>query len=61
MFVKILLLVLFFGSMIAGLFMVPLVSLFTPKPDGQLVDDAFSCYDKKVLVPQRDALGDHRE
>ena len=47
--------------MIVGLIIVPLVSLFTPKPDRQMVDNAFSCYDKKVLVPQRDALGDHRE
>ena len=47
--------------MIAGLVIVPIVSLFTAKPDKKLVDDAFSCYDKKVLVAQRDALGDHHE
>ena len=47
--------------MIAGLIIVPVVSLFTAKPDKALVDDAFSCYDKKVLVAQRDALGDHHE
>jgi len=45
--------------MIAGLIIVPVVSSFTAKPDQVLVDDAFSCYDKKVLVPQRSALGDH--
>ncbi|MBE6970127.1 MAG: sodium:solute symporter [Ruminococcaceae bacterium] len=45
--------------MIAGLVIVPLVSLFTKAPDKALVEDAFSCYDKKVLVPQRNALGDH--
>ena len=45
--------------MIAGLVLVPVVSLFTKRPDAALVEDAFSCYDKKVLVPQRDALGDH--
>ena len=45
--------------MIAGLVIVPVVSLFTKAPDKVLVDDAFSCYDKKVLVAQRDALGDH--
>ena len=27
-------------------------------PERALVDDAFSCYDKKVLVRQREALGD---
>ena len=44
--------------MIAGLVIVPVVSVFTPKPDRQLVDDAFSCYDRKVTVPQRNALGE---
>ena len=46
--------------MIAGLVLVPVVSLFTKKPDTALVEDAFSCYDKKVLVPQRDALGESK-
>jgi len=36
--------------MIAGLVIVPVVSLFTPKPDKQLVDDIFSCYDQPVTV-----------
>lgn len=44
--------------MLAGLILVPLVSLFTPKPDASLVDEAFSCYDQRVLVRQREALGD---
>ena len=44
--------------MIAGLVIVPVVSLFTAKPDKALVDDAFSCYEEKVLVPQTQALGD---
>ena len=43
--------------MIAGLILVPVVSLVTPKPDRELVDGAFSCYDEKVLVPQSSALG----
>ena len=47
--------------MLLGLVMVPVVSLFTAKPDKALVEDAFSCYDKKVLVPQRSALGDQAE
>ena len=45
--------------MLVGLVIVPIVSLFTEAPDKVLVDDAFSCYEKKVLVAQRDALGDH--
>ena len=44
--------------MLAGLVLVPLVSLATPRPDRDLVDRAFACYDQQVLVPQREALGD---
>ena len=44
--------------MIAGLIIVPLVSIITKKPEKTLVDDAFACYDKKVLVKQTEALGD---
>ena len=44
--------------MLAGLVIVPVVSLFTRKPDQDLVKDAFSCYDRKVLVSQKEALGD---
>lgn len=44
--------------MLAGLIIVPVVSLLTPKPDKNLVDAAFSCYDRKVLVRQRQALGE---
>ena len=46
--------------MIAGLIIVPVVSLFTPKPDKALVEDAFSCYEEKVLVPKSRALGDQK-
>ena len=46
--------------MIAGLVLVPVVSLFTAKPDQKLVDDAFSCYEEKVLVPKSRALGDQK-
>ncbi len=44
--------------MIAGLVIVPLVSLVTPKPDRKIVDGAFDCYNEKVLVPRRTALED---
>ena len=44
--------------MIAGLVIVPVVSLFTSKPDTALVEDAFSCYDRRVTVRQSEALGD---
>ncbi|MBQ9347709.1 MAG: sodium:solute symporter family protein [Oscillibacter sp.] len=44
--------------MIAGLLLVPVVSLFTPAPDKKLVDGAFACYEKRVTVRQTEALGD---
>jgi SSS family solute:Na+ symporter len=44
--------------MLAGLVIVPVVSLFTPKPDKTLVDEAFACYDKTAKVAQKTALGD---
>ena len=44
--------------MIAGLVLVPVVSLFTPKMDKQVVDDAFACYNEKVTVSRRTALED---
>ena len=47
--------------MIAGLVIVPVVSLITPKPDRNVVEEAFSCYQKKVLVPQREALGEEEK
>ena len=47
--------------MLAGLVIVPVVSLVTPKPDEALVEDAFSSYSKKVLVQQTEALSDEEE
>ncbi len=44
--------------MLTGLVIVPAVSLFTRRPEAALVDDAFSCYEQRVLVRQREALGD---
>ncbi len=43
--------------MLAGLVIVPVVSLFTPKPDPKLVDNAFACYEKETTVSQKTALG----
>ncbi len=45
-------------AMLAGLILVPLVSVFTPKPDAELVDGSFACYDVKVSVSQKRALTD---
>ena len=44
--------------MIAGLILVPVVSLVTPKPDKAIVEDAFACYNEKVVVSRRTALED---
>ncbi len=44
--------------MIAGLIIVPVVSLVTPKMDKTLVDGIFSCYDKTVTVTVKDSIGD---
>lgn len=44
-------------AMLAGLVIVPVVSAFTKKPDHNLVEDAFACYDKETSVSQKTALG----
>lgn len=45
-------------TMLAGFIIVPVVSLLTPKPDAQLVNDAFACYDMKIAVSQKRSLTD---
>ena len=42
--------------MIAGLILVPLISLLTPAPKKADVDDIFSCYDRKVTVRAKDSI-----
>ncbi len=44
--------------MIAGLIIVPVVSLITPKMDKAYVDQVFSCYDRTVTVHVTDSIGD---
>ena len=44
--------------MIPGLIIVPLISLFTKRPPKDLVDGAFACYNKEVLVHQSTSLSD---
>lgn len=43
--------------MLAGLIIVPLVSLITRKPDKEFADGIFSCYDRQVNVDVRESLG----
>ena len=44
-------------AMLAGLIIVPIISMVTPKPDKMLVDHAFAAYDRTAIVPQSVALG----
>ncbi len=46
-------------AMLAGFIIVPVVSIFTKKPDGELVEDAFSCYNETVTVSKKRSLGDN--
>ena len=43
-------------AMLAGLIIVPVVSLVTPKPEKKLVEDSFACYEKKVQASQKNSL-----
>lgn len=44
--------------MLAGLVIVPVVSLFTKPPKKEHVEEIFSCYDQKVVVSAKDAIGE---
>lgn len=43
-------------AMIVGLVIVPVVSLFTKKPEAEMVEECFACYNKKVEVSQKRSL-----
>ncbi len=47
--------------MLAGLIIVPLVSLITPKMNKEKVENAFACYEQKVTVLAKDAIGEKAE
>ena len=49
------------AAMIAGLVVVPIVSLMTPKMDERKVDKIFACYDEHVEVLRKVALPDEEE
>ncbi len=44
------------AAMIAGLIIVPIVSLITPKPNQERVDEIFKCYDEKVTITKKNSL-----
>ena len=43
-------------AMLAGLVLVPVVSLLSKKPDSERIEKVFSCYSEKVSVSQKIAL-----
>ncbi|MEE3333806.1 MAG: sodium:solute symporter [Ruminococcus sp.] len=43
-------------AMLAGLIIVPIVSLISPKPDKKLVEESFACYEKRVPAAQKRSL-----
>ena len=44
--------------MLAGLVLVPVVSLLTRPPQPQHVREVFACYDRTVVVTVKDSIGD---
>ena len=44
--------------MIAGMVITPVVSLLTKKPEKELIEQVFSCYNKTVVVTVKDSIGD---
>lgn len=43
-------------AMVAGLVVVPVVSLVTPKPDQKKMGELFSCYEEKVTITKKRSL-----
>ncbi len=43
-------------AMVAGLVIVPIVSVLTPKMDREKMDDIFQCYEEKVTITKRRSL-----
>lgn len=44
--------------MLAGLVLVPVISLFTRAPSPHRLDEIFSCYEQKVTVSVTDSIGE---
>ena len=45
-------------AMLAGLVIVPVVSLFTAKPEQKWVEDTFACYNRRIEVPVKQSLSE---
>lgn len=46
------------AAMLSGLIIVPVVSLFTKKPDQKWVEDTFDCYNQKIQVSLKRSLSE---
>ena len=46
-------------AMLAGLVIVPVVSLLTPKPDSGFVEETFACYNKETHAKAKESLGEN--
>ena len=47
--------------MLAGMIIVPLISLITPAPDRNKIEKIFACYDRTVVVRAKDSIGSEEE
>lgn len=47
-------------AMLGGMLIIPAVSAFTRSPDKLMIQQIFSCYDRKVTVPVKDILSTER-
>ena len=47
--------------MIAGMVIVPLVSLISKAPSKERIEEIFSCYDKKIVVSAKESIGSEEE
>ena len=45
-------------AMLGGMVIVPLVSAITPKPNTQMVDGIFECYEEKIVVTKKRSLAE---
>ena len=47
--------------MLAGLIIVPVVSLLTPAPEEKHIAQVFSCYERTVVVKVKDSIGEQTD
>ena len=46
------------AAMLVGFIVVPVVTIFTKKPDEEKINEIFSCYEEKVMVSSKKVLVD---